>query len=44
MSKTFYHAGVRFTIAKGLIYCLEPMFLDIETSNNHAKEPQVNNA
>lgn len=40
MSKTFYHAGVRFTIAKGLIYCLEPMFLDIETSNNHAKEPQ----
>lgn len=40
MSKTFFHGGVRFTIAKGLIYCLEPLFLDIETSNNHAKEPQ----
>ena len=40
MSKTFYHAGVKFTFAKGMIYCLEPMFLDIETSNNHAEDPK----
>ena len=39
MSKCFYRAGVKFTFAKGQIYCLEPMFLDIETSNNHAEDP-----
>lgn len=37
--KTFKIRGVSFGIAKGMIYCLEPLFLDIETSNNHASDP-----
>ena len=39
MSKYYYRAGVKFVFAKGAIYCNEPMFLDIETSNNHAEDP-----
>ena len=39
MSKVFKYKGLKFTFAKNLIYCLEPMFLDIETSNNHAEDP-----
>ena len=40
MSKVWKYKGARFTIAKNNIYCLEPMFLDIETSNNHAERPE----
>lgn len=40
MPKTFYKKGVGFAISKGIIYCLEPVFLDIETSNNHAEKPE----
>ena len=40
MSKVWKYKGARFTIAKNNIYCLEPMFLDIETSNNHAEKPE----
>lgn len=40
MSKYYYRAGVKFVFAKGAIYCNEPMFLDIETSNNHAEDPK----
>ena len=40
MSKSYYRAGVRFTLAKGCYYCMEPMYLDIETSNNHAEKPE----
>lgn len=36
--KIFKRRGIRFTYAKGAIYCLEPVFLDIETSNNHAED------
>ena len=39
MSKYYYRAGVKFVFAKGSIYCNEPMFIDIETSNNHAEDP-----
>ena len=39
MSKYYYRAGVKFVFAKGAIYCNEPMFVDIETSNNHAEDP-----
>ena len=39
MSKYWMRGGVRFTYTKGRIYCLEPMFVDIETANNHAEEP-----
>ena len=39
MSKYYYRAGCKFVFAKGAIYCNEPMFLDIETSNNHAEDP-----
>ena len=38
--KTFKRKGIEFTYAKGSIYCLEPVFLDIETSNNHAEKPE----
>ena len=38
--KTFKRKGIEFTYAKGCIYCLEPVFLDIETSNNHAEKPE----
>ena len=38
--KTFKIKGIEFTYAKGSIYCLEPVFLDIETSNNHAEKPE----
>lgn len=38
--KIFYRAGVPFGFTKGRIYCMEPMFLDIETSNNHASDPK----
>lgn len=40
MAKYFYRAGCKFTLSKGSIYCLEPMFIDIETSNNHAEKPE----
>ena len=40
MSKTYYKGGCKFTIAKGVFYCMTPMFLDIETSNNHAEKPE----
>ena len=39
MSKYYYRGGVKFVYAKGAVYCNEPMFLDIETSNNHAEDP-----
>ena len=39
MSKYYYRGGVKFVFAKGSIYCNEPMFIDIETSNNHAEDP-----
>jgi len=38
--KIFKIKGIEFTYAKGGIYCLEPVFLDIETSNNHAEKPE----
>ena len=38
--KIFKVKGIEFTYAKGFIYCLEPVFLDIETSNNHAEKPE----
>ena len=38
--KIFKIAGVPFTYAKGRCYCLEPICLDIETSNNHAENPE----
>lgn len=38
--KIFKVKGVRFTYAKGAIFCLEPALLDIETSNNHAEKPE----
>lgn len=37
--KTFTYKGLPFGINKGRIYCLIPIFLDIETSNNHAEDP-----
>ena len=39
MSKYYFRGGCKFVYAKGAIYCNEPMFLDIETSNNHAEDP-----
>lgn len=38
--KTFKIHGIEFGYAKGSIYCLEPVCLDIETSNNHAEKPE----
>lgn len=38
--KTFKINGLPFAVAKGMIYCLDVMCLDIETSNNHAEEPE----
>lgn len=38
--KTFKRKGIEFAYAKGAIYCLEPVCLDIETSNNHAEKPE----
>lgn len=38
--KTFKIKGIEFCYAKGSIYCLEPVCLDIETSNNHAEKPE----
>ena len=38
--KIFRKGGARFCIAKGSIYCLDPIFLDIETANNHAADPK----
>ena len=38
--KTFKIRGVTFGYAKNMIYCLEPVVLDIESSNNHAEDPQ----
>lgn len=32
--------GVKFIHHKKRLYCLEPVFLDIETSNNHADDPK----
>lgn len=36
--KTFRKLDKEFTINKGSILCLEPIFLDTETSNNHAED------
>ena len=38
--KTFTRYGIEFAFAKGAIYCMEAVFLDIETSNNHAEDPK----
>lgn len=38
--KIFTVKGVPFTASKNRFVCLEPVYLDIETSNNHAEEPQ----
>lgn len=38
--QTFNIKGVKFTIHKKRLYCLEPVYLDIETSNNHAEDPK----
>ena len=38
--KTFKRWGIEYVYAKGSIYCMEPVFLDIETSNNHAEKPE----
>lgn len=38
--KIFKVNGIPFTISKGSILCLEPVCLDIETSNNHAEKPE----
>ena len=38
--KIFKRKGIEFAYAKGAIYCLEPVCLDIETSNNHAEKPE----
>ena len=38
--KTFKIRGVTFGYAKNMIYCLEPVIVDIESSNNHAEDPQ----
>ena len=38
--KIFRKGGARFCVAKGSIYCLDPIFLDIETANNHAADPK----
>ena len=32
--------GIPFVIHKNTLICLEPVFLDIETSNNHADDPK----
>ena len=37
--KKFTYKGLPFGINKGRMYCLIPIFLDIETSNNHAENP-----
>lgn len=34
------YKGVKFKIHKNKLYCLEPIYLDIETSNNHAEDPK----
>ena len=38
--KTYNIKGVKFAIHKRRLYCLEPVYLDIETSNNHATDPK----
>ena len=40
MAKEYYRGGCRFKIAKGVFYCMDAVFLDIETSNNHAEKPE----
>ena len=37
---TYYIKGVPFKRRKKRLYCLEPVYLDIETSNNHADDPK----
>ena len=37
--KIFTVNGIPFTYKRGSIFCLEPVYLDIETSNNHAEDP-----
>lgn len=37
--KTIYINNIPFMIKRGSIICLEPVCLDIETSNNHAEDP-----
>lgn len=39
-NKTYYIKGVPFKRRKKRLYCLEPVYLDIETSNNHAADPK----
>lgn len=38
MAKIFYRYGLPFSYDKGRTYCMEPVCLDIETSNNHAAD------
>lgn len=37
--KIFYVKGIPFVVSKNRFTCLEPVCIDIETSNNHADEP-----
>lgn len=39
MARSFFYKGLEYYINNGRAYCLEPCFLDIETSNNHAEDP-----
>lgn len=38
--KIFYIKGVKFRAYKNRLVCLEPIYLDIETSNNHAEKAE----
>lgn len=37
--KTYEKNGVTFEIYQGVFFCMEPVYLDIETANNHAEDP-----
>lgn len=40
MSKQFKSYGLPYKFAKGRMICLTPVFMDIETANNHAEDPK----
>lgn len=40
MSKQFKSYGLPFKFGKGRMICLTPIFMDIETANNHAEDPK----
>ena len=41
MRKTEYFVNdIPFCLNKGFFYCMVPVYLDIETSNNHAEDPK----